>query len=145
MKNNIKTSRTKRMKINKLEKVTDIFFKKILDLNEALVTDKSYINDFLMFPKENSIRKVDNSENCIFEIKIYIGPICENTNIPKPEDLSLRNNWNIIEYEMKPTLSKKEVIDKTFEVFGVNIDDKYDQPIVKIIQYISDVSTKKYK
>ena len=116
----------------KLDDIVDLFLEKVLGVKDALVGDESKIFDFISFPKENALRKGKTPGTYIFEIRTYKGPIKDGL----IQGSRNQNNWVTKKVELIPGFSKEDVVKHTLEVFGVNIEDQYNKPIVQIVQHI---------
>lgn len=122
-----------------VEDIQDIFLERVLDIEKgALVTDETYISDFIFNPKDRAIRKGSNGK-MVFVKKIYVGPFFHPMKDWERWKAEKKNpeNWKLQEEETYPGLGSQEVIAKTKEVFGVDITDQYDKPFVEILMHIA--------
>lgn len=126
------------IKQKQVEEIQNIFLNRVLGFEEALITDESYLSDFLRFSKDRALRPGTVQGTFVFKEKVFKRQDLNPFKNSKEYHEALENpeNWKEIEFETEPDLSKDEVVEATKVVFKVDIATVYDQPIVDILLYI---------
>jgi hypothetical protein len=116
------------LKVKSMEEVCDIFLKNVLDHEEALVTDESYLSNFS--PMED-VDKADGPGSkpgfYKFKLRFFRGNFSERKDQTK---------WQTKEWEAQGIQWRLQVIEKTKQVFGVDITTVFDLTFPEIIQHI---------
>jgi hypothetical protein len=120
-----------------VEPIQDIFLKRVLGFEDALITDESLLRDFFPFSKDKAIRKGKTKTKMVFSIRQYIGPKINPNDEHWRQERKKEKNWVTKEIEAEPQSSVDEVIEKTKAVFGVDISDICQKPLVEILFHIA--------
>ncbi len=137
---NMKWELASQKKQKLVEPIQDIFLSKVLGIEGALVTDESYISDFIPFPRDHAIREGTNQGTMVFAQKIYVGPFVN----PKTDwqlrraEMQKPENWKNKEIEAEPGLSLSDVVEKTKKIFGVDVSTVSKKPLVDILLHIAE-------
>jgi len=126
-------------KQKKVELIQEIFLSKVLGFEGAMITDLSRISHFFRWQPEIAVRKGKVPGTYVFRSKSYVGP---SVSIKEDQGRYFREhkdpkNWVEKECELEPDPSKQEIIQKTKDVFGVDISSVYDGFIVDILLHIA--------
>jgi len=106
-----------------IEDIEKIFLDKILP-EDFMITELSTLSDFVsMFDVSRSLKHIEGNKY-LFKYKIVLDPLS------KP-----------FEYEEKETIEeatneKQEITQKVNEIFGVDITEKFNDPLYEVLHYI---------
>ncbi|MBS0619364.1 MAG: hypothetical protein JSR44_14345 [Spirochaetes bacterium] len=102
--------------------IADQFLEEVLDHPEALVTDLSTLHDFCDYDAEKAIGPGKKSGTFRFRIR---------------RRLSTNADWEEIEIETEAKFFRKDIIERTRTVFGVDITSVFDLRLPEIFRFIA--------
>jgi hypothetical protein len=117
-----------RIELDKLQEVESIFIKKVLKCGSALITDGSYLSDFI--PLDDLSRAIGpGSKPNFFQFRVHMASVDP---VTKVRTLTPKV-WESEAVNLKP-----QFIRRAQQVFGVDIQTVFDEPIYKILLFITE-------
>lgn len=120
-----------------VERLNQVFLSRVLNCEEALISDESCIWDFrdiFSYDIEDAIGPASRPGFYVFKKKKFL--LGEQRAFSLEDIQRLRAQIPDEEIEAEPTYFRRDITLKTLEIFGVDIGPVFDRPLPEVLHYI---------